>query len=387
MALLALGRLGVGLLLGGALTAVLSSCAAPAAKRPGHASSASAASSSASSTAPSSSSSAGAAPATPTGGTSTSPAGGTGTGSPGTAGTGGVSGGTPSGFTDPAIQGPALKIPLAVIVDNSPAARPQAGLDQAEVVWEVLAEGFITRFLALFTHASATIGPVRSTRIYFDQLDHAYGLPLAHAGGSVDGLDWIGGYHLQNLDAIYGAGAYFYRSSSRKMPDNLYTSSAALERAAEDRGFKAPSPRLPEAGPLGPGAESTSSVTLSYYDDPQLYVYVVGWRWQGDAWQRTVNGQDQIATDGRPVRAGTVLVLVVPTAPDPNDHGNPLTLYMLWSKGGSAWVLRSGMRTRGTWSMGADGLPIVREHGAIVPAGSGPYWYELVPTSGDVSFN
>ena len=280
-----------------------------------------------------------------------------------------------------------LKVPVAVVVENAPDARPQSGLDQADIVWEILAEGFITRFFAIFdTQASAQIGPVRSARIYFDQLDRAYGLPYAHAGGNADALAWIGTWHLPNLDEIYGAGGYFWRSSSRQMPHNLYTSTDLLERAARDRAFTPPPLAWPAKGPQDPAAQATAGVTLTYYDDPKVYTYIAGWNWQDGAWVRTVNGDVQVMTDGRTVRAGTVLVLVVPDAPDRTDPENPLALYMLWDRGGQAWVLRDGTRTEGTWTMAQDGLPVVTASGQPLGVGQGPYWYEVVPSASDVRF-
>lgn len=281
----------------------------------------------------------------------------------------------------------ALPVPVAVVVENAPDARPQSGLDQADIVWEILAEGFITRFFAIFsTQPSAQIGPVRSARIYFDQLDRAYGLPFAHAGGNADALNWIGTWHLQNLDEIYGSGGYFWRSTDRQMPHNLYTSTPLLETAAADRHLSAPRLIWPATGPLGAGGQPTAGVTLTYYNDPKVYTYIAGWRWQDGAWVRTVNGQVQVMTDGRTARAGTVIVLVVPDAPDNTDPANPGALYMLWDKGGPAWILRDGQRLPGTWSQAADGLPVVTAGGQVVGAGSRPYWYEVVPSASDVAF-
>jgi hypothetical protein len=296
----------------------------------------------------------------------------------------------PSSTAGPSGTGAAghpLPVPVAVIVENAPDARPQSGLDRADVVWEILAEGFITRFFAIYaSQPSPKIGPVRSTRIYFDQLDRAYGVPLAHAGGNADALAEIPAWHLQDLDEIYGAGAYFWRSPDRSAPHNLYTSTDLLEKAVAARGYRAPALRLPPAGPLPAGAQPTSEVVLTYYDDPKVYTYIAGWRWQGGAWVRTVNGQVQAMADGATVRAGTVFVLVVPQAPDTSDPANPGALSMLWERGGQAWVLRDGQRAEGTWALGSDGLPAVRVGGAAAVAGSPPYWYEVVPTAADVRF-
>ena len=282
----------------------------------------------------------------------------------------------------PAVSAPAaLAVPVAVVVENAPGARPQSGLDQATIVWEILAEGFITRFLAIFTHASPQIGPVRSARIYFDQLDHVYGLPLAHAGGSPDGLAWIGTYGLQNLDQIYGSSAYFWRSAAREAPHNLYTSTALLQQAAAARGFRAAAPAGPPTGALPAGGTATAAVTLTYYNNPAIYTYIAGWNWTAAGWVRQVNGQVQTMTDGAQIVAGTVLILVVPDVPDDAEPPAEGLLRMLWNEGGTAYVLRDGVRFASTWSLSAAGLPTV-----AAPAGAGPDWYEVVPTASDIAF-
>lgn len=279
-----------------------------------------------------------------------------------------------------------LPVPVAVVVENAPDARPQAGLDAADIVWEISAEGFITRFFAIFSsHTAAKIGPVRSTRLYFDQLDRAYGLPLAHAGGNVDALAWIGTWRLQNLDAIYGSGGYFWRSTDRRAPHNLYTSTDMLEKAVHAAGYTAPKVLSPATGAPAPDALPTASVALNYLTDPPIYTYVAGWQWDATAWVRTVNGAVQVMADGHQVRAGTVIVLAVPDAPDPDPYTTG-ALQMLWSVGGKAWVLRGGARAEGTWAMGADGLPGVSAGGQPLGAGVGPYWYEVVPSTWQVSF-
>lgn len=174
----------------------------------------------------------------------------------------------PSRASSASASSPALTHPVAVVIGNDPGARPQSGLDQADIVWEILAEGWITRYFAIFSReSSAQIGPVRSTRLYFDQLDRAYGLPLAHAGGNVDALDDVAAWHLPNIDQIYGSGAYFWRSTVRTAPDNLYTSTDLLGKATVAYGYGTTGVITPPAGPIMPGAMATALVQLNYLTD------------------------------------------------------------------------------------------------------------------------
>lgn len=95
--------------------------------------------------------------------------------------------------------------PVAVMIDNLPAARPQAGLDKASVVYEALAEGGIPRFMAVFARYDVgLIGPVRSTRPYFVRYAAEYRAGLAHAGGSPDALIFLNSLRIPNIEGLQG---------------------------------------------------------------------------------------------------------------------------------------------------------------------------------------
>jgi hypothetical protein len=257
------------------------------------------------------------------------------------------------------------------MIGNDPGARPQAGLDQAQEVWEILDEGWITRYLAIFAGtAPSKIGPIRSTRIYNDQLAHAMSLPLVHAGGSADGLAYIPTWHIENIDEIYGSGPYFWRGTSRVAPDNLYTSGALIAQAERAYGFAATPVPYPASGRAPAAGTATSGVTLTYIQSA-AYSYSASWTWDPSAktWQRSVDGSPAVQQDARRVQAGTVIVLVVRQAEDPNDNGNTLALQMLWQDGGSAWVLRDGASYPTTWRLGPSGGV-----GGTIVVGAGNIW-------------
>ncbi|SDE08347.1 Protein of unknown function [Paenibacillus sp. UNCCL117] len=129
--------------------------------------------------------------------------------------------------------------PVMVVVNNAPQARPQSGLSQADLLFEVLAEGEITRLIAFYQSRSTTdpVGPVRSIRPYFISLGKGYGAVQVHAGGSPDGYETIRRQKIENLDEITNAGTYFWREKSRKAPHNLYTSIDSARQGADKRGF------------------------------------------------------------------------------------------------------------------------------------------------------
>ncbi len=122
--------------------------------------------------------------------------------------------------------------PMAVMIDNHPAARPQSGLNKASVVYETLAEGGIPRFMAVFADTNVkNIGPIRSTRPYFVQEAAEYNAIVVHAGGSPDGLKLLSKLRMPNFEGIKRPFAkYFFRLYGGGV-HNLYTSMAKLFNA------------------------------------------------------------------------------------------------------------------------------------------------------------
>ena len=101
------------------------------------------------------------------------------------------------------------------MVENSLAARPQSGLSQAGVVFEALAEGGVTRFMALYQDTTPTnVGPIRSARPYFIEWAMGFDAAYAHVGGSPVALSDIKAWNVQDLNQFY-YGGYYHRISSR----------------------------------------------------------------------------------------------------------------------------------------------------------------------------
>ena len=125
-----------------------------------------------------------------------------------------------------------------VMIENSPDARPQSGLDEAGVVYEVIAEGGITRFMAIFQEAKPQyIGPVRSVRMTFAQFAKPYNCSIAHVGGSANALNLIRN-NPEFRDIDYGFNDDFYwRASHRYAPHNVYTSFDKLDALNQGLGY------------------------------------------------------------------------------------------------------------------------------------------------------
>jgi Protein of unknown function (DUF3048) N-terminal domain/Protein of unknown function (DUF3048) C-terminal domain len=126
---------------------------------------------------------------------------------------------------------------VGIMIENSPDARPQSGLKDAGVVFEAIAEGGITRFLTLYQEAQPDyIGPVRSVRPYYLDWLQGFDAPIAHAGGSADGLAKIRNENIPDLDQFANSGSYM-RINTRYAPHNLYTTMAKLDALRAAKGF------------------------------------------------------------------------------------------------------------------------------------------------------
>jgi hypothetical protein len=126
------------------------------------------------------------------------------------------------------------------IIENSPDAWPQSGFTEADIVFEAMVEGGITRCLALYQkESSPKIGPVRSMRTYFIDIAYEYNLPFAHCGASHDAYDRLRAEKPMNLDEMFNS-SYFWRDKTIKIQEHsLYTSSEKLVKLASDKGYTA----------------------------------------------------------------------------------------------------------------------------------------------------
>ena len=138
--------------------------------------------------------------------------------------------------------------PVGVVINNLKACLPQYGISEADMIYEFEVEGSITRFLAIFSDVGSvkTIGPIRSTRTYFNNVCTSYGIPTVHCGGSTKALDgmyddtnklskWV---HIDQMSN----GKYFYRDKDRQssgyaFEHTLFTTGDKLYQAMEDKGM------------------------------------------------------------------------------------------------------------------------------------------------------
>ena len=126
--------------------------------------------------------------------------------------------------------------PVAIIFDNHPSARWQAGLKDAEIVYEFPVESPYTRYIGLFLlNEPESLGPIRSTRPYLVQTIASYDPIFVRCGGSEDGKREVQTYDIADVDCLESKA--FTRSSSKKAPNNLYISMNSIRKEQERLGY------------------------------------------------------------------------------------------------------------------------------------------------------
>lgn len=268
---------------------------------------------------------------------------------------------------------------LAVKIDNVDDARPQAGLNRADVVFEELVEGGLTRLMAVFQcNEASNIGPIRSARISdADILALFHGSVLGYSGANpadIPPINARGNTVLISNDAIP---QYFHRDYHRAAPHNVFSSSRTLLDAGLSRRHKLHAPKpLFKYGELAQSGVETHHVGLSWPDAS------AAWQWHGGAWRRTQNGTPDKVADGPRVTASNVVVLSVIIAGTGlrdvlgNDSPQDLTVGH-----GTVWVYRDGRQVRGTWHRKSSKAPLrLKAHGKVIRLAPGRTWVELLPT-------
>lgn len=177
--------------------------------------------------------------------------------------------------------------PIAIMLENHADSRPIAGLEYASIIYEVIVEGDITRFLAIFDPeiSAKKIGPIRSARPFFIELAEEWDSVYFHAGGSQDAMYKLTYSSIKNINEISGDGIYFWRDNNREMPHNLFTSINQIERAAEAKDinmkadfepwlFKKDSPDYPDYPdyPTGERWEKVFEVKADFNNNPSYQV-------------------------------------------------------------------------------------------------------------------
>lgn len=275
----------------------------------------------------------------------------------------------------------ANKYPVAVMIENLSTVRPQSGLSLANIVYETLAEGGITRFMAIFAgEPIKEIRPVRSARPYYLEWSEEYKALYAHAGGSPEALAAISGLGVTNLNGISSDGKYFWRGREGA-PHNLYTSSTLLERAVRDKGLKDAkfdSWQFKDEKSLESRAEDVRVAYLNF--SAGNYNVKYEYNREENCYRRFhVDTPHTDKVTGRQICPKNVIVQIVPPAKDAGEKGR-ISLDVTGE--GKVTVLRDGEEIAGTWKKEnrESRTKFYAEDGKEIELVRGQVWLEILPS-------
>jgi len=276
---------------------------------------------------------------------------------------------------------------VSVKIENSQPARPQSGLDQADVVYETVTEGGITRFNALFQSKSPkVVGPVRSARPSDFYLVPQYHALFAHAGGESNVQKALANRRkYDDLDQFFSPAPY-WRSGDRPAPHNMYTDVARLRAAGRNKGFAA-TKEIRGLAFARSSAIATPSITLLTV--PFAPNNKVTWRWNAKArtYARSINGKPHVdRVSKKQYRARNVVVMWAQVVGRSHkDAAGTPTVEIIMAGSGRVSVFRDGQRYDGTWEAGLTGPPTFRAaNGQTIKLSPGVTWFQVIENSQNI---
>lgn len=273
-----------------------------------------------------------------------------------------------------------------IMIENSPDARPQSGLKQAGVVYEAVAEGGITRFLALYQEdAPKLIGPVRSLRMYFLDWATPYQASITHFGGSLYSLREVGNGKYRNLDLMASSTAYYWRATDRYAPHNVYTTSSKLDALNKKRGYTT-STFTAWSRQDGKASDTPNARTIDIKISSVLYNPHYVYNAKSNTYLRYINGQPSNDREDGQLSPSVVIAIKVNMKTVMQDgYREEITT----SGSGSAIIFQNGIVTKGTWhkTSRTGSLTFTDTAGKEIPLNRGQTWVAAVPNgSGSITW-
>ena len=281
------------------------------------------------------------------------------------------------------------KRPVAVMVSNIKQSLPQWGISDADIVYEAVTEGGITRLMCMYADPDAVpkVGPTRSVREYYPQFSEPFHALFVHFGGSTTGYDALKEYNIEDIDGMVFSGTSFLQDKERASSGvgrehTFYTSTELLKPAIEKKGFSM-SYNCPQAfnfvkegesASLTGGAAEKATVRFSGYTTA-----VFDYDQASGKYLKSQYGQPHIdANNQKQVAVDNVVILYSPTSQIGNTY---LTRYDL--TGGQGYYLSKGKYEAINWSKGSYNsmFKFTDSEGVSVSFNTGKTWVCVVPNS------
>lgn len=278
-------------------------------------------------------------------------------------------------------------LPLGVMIENHTDARPQTGLSKADLVYEALAEGGITRFMAVYLQNDTKLEPVRSARPYYIDWISEYSGAYVHFGGSPDALDRINQYGIKDLNGLT-IGSPFTRDYSRPAPHNVYVTTQQLRELAAKRGYKKEDFVSWKFNDSEPGVDkrpASFSLKLGFLG---TYCYDVEWRYDPatNTYLRFECGAPhKDALDNSQLSAKTIIVETISYHPNATGHGR---IDMDTIGSGDLKVFENGTVIVGSWKKDSrtSRTLFLDANGQEIKLNRGKIWIDIVPPGSPVTY-
>jgi len=277
---------------------------------------------------------------------------------------------------------------LSVKIENSPAARPQTALNRADVVYESLAEGGITRFNALFhSQEPEVVGPVRSARLSDGWIVPQYNALFFFSGASSFVISSLRKLSIPLFSQDQGIGRPYFRSSAKAAPHNLYLRPNVAREEARRLGY----PTKQTLKPLAFERRTVSATpTVTRIDIPFSPAQRTTWTYDKakKIYLRANNGVRHIdAETGQQVRARNVVVMwaQMRSSGHPDKLGNA-TFDIVLGGTNRASVFHDGRQWDGTWTADRKSPPVFKaDDGTLIKLARGTSWFEVIPSNVNIS--
>jgi hypothetical protein len=270
----------------------------------------------------------------------------------------------------------------AIMIENSGEARPQSGLYEAELVFEAIAEGGVTRYLALFQAAQPQIiGPIRSARPYYVEWAATYDASYVHAGGSPDGLQRIKDLDVKDVSA-FSDSEVFYRTSDRFAPHNLYSSFKGIDSINQRNGFTTseftPWSRKKDLAQTPNATQISLAVSSDFYNVNYTYNALT------NTYDRSLGGEPHVdETSGKTISPKIVIAMSM------NRSQNGIYSVYTTTGSGQLIVFQDGRAIEGTWSRtgATDDYKLTDKYGFPIVLNKGQAWITVLSSINQATFN
>lgn len=280
----------------------------------------------------------------------------------------------------------ATKQPVtAIMIENSPDARPQSGLKQSGVVFEAIAEGGITRFLTLHQQDKPQlIGPVRSLRMYYVDWLAPFNASVAHVGGSAAALAEIRNGNYRDIDQFFNASTY-WRANDRYAPHNVYTSFAKLDALNATKGYTS-STFTGFSRQDGKASETPTATSISIKMSSALFNSSYTYDKTTNSYARSQAGAAHLDREDGQISPNVVVAMKVNMNLVMEDgYRESITT----TGEGQATIFQNGTAQNVTWHKAnrTSQLSFTDESGKDVPLNRGQTWIAAIPNgSGSVAW-